>query len=139
MASSYDSLTILHAYLHSTRNRPAISSVVFVSVLTRMNTSAAIASPPTATSLRPTDSPLGGAVGQALPQTAEPVPRAPHVGLTARLGDFSMNLHESSSQAVQKGRPARPQGSRNRRRTLCGTSRISMTRERRWRTLSTAC
>ena len=42
-------------------------------------------------------------------------------------------------QAVQKGRSARPQASRNRRRTLRGTLRISMSRERSWRTLSTAC
>ncbi len=42
-------------------------------------------------------------------------------------------------QDAQKGCPARPQASRNRRRTLWGTLRISMNRERRWRTFSASC
>jgi hypothetical protein len=32
--------------------------------------------------------------GQALPQTAEPVPRAPCAGLATRLSDFATNHHE---------------------------------------------
>src|SRR5438132_5759137 len=39
-------------------------------------------------------------------------------------------------QDAQKGRPARPQAIRNRRRTLRGTLRISMSREQSWRTFS---
>ena len=42
-------------------------------------------------------------------------------------------------QDAQKGRPARPQASQNRRRTLWGTLRISVSRERRWRTFSASC
>ena len=64
------------------------------------------------TSLRPAGSPLGlfmycwgltpfflapvpalGA-GQVPPQTAEPVPWAPHAGLVTRLSDFATNHHE---------------------------------------------
>ena len=42
-------------------------------------------------------------------------------------------------QDVQKGRSVRPQASRNRRRTLRGTLRILMSRERSWRTFSASC
>ena len=42
-------------------------------------------------------------------------------------------------QDAQKVRPARPQAIRNRRRTLRGTLRISMSRERRWRAFSASC
>ena len=42
-------------------------------------------------------------------------------------------------QDAQKVRPARPQAIRNRRRTLRGTLRISMSRERRWRDFSASC
>ena len=42
-------------------------------------------------------------------------------------------------QDAQKGRSARPQASRNRRRTLRGTLRISMSRERSWRAFSASC
>jgi hypothetical protein len=42
-------------------------------------------------------------------------------------------------QDDQKGRPARPQANRNRRRTLWGTLRISMNRERSWRAFSASC
>ena len=62
--------------------------------------------------LRPAGSPLGPSpdclglapfflasvpglgAGQAPPQTAEPVPRAPHAGLATRLRDFATNRHE---------------------------------------------
>ena len=57
------------------------------------------------------------------------------------------NFHDSDvwhnnkmlSQDAQTGRPARPQTSRNRRRTLRGTLRISTSRERCWRTVSASC
>ena len=39
-------------------------------------------------------------------------------------------------QDAQKGRPARPQASRNRRRSLWATLRILMSLERRWRAFS---
>ena len=45
------------------------------------------------TSLRPAGSPLG-ATGQAPPQMAEPVPRAPRASLATRLSDFATNRHE---------------------------------------------
>jgi len=38
--------------------------------------------------------PVWRAVGQALPQSAEPVPRAPRAGLETRLSDFATNRHE---------------------------------------------
>jgi len=46
-----------------------------------------------------------------------------------------MNL----SQACQNGHPTRPQAIQNRRRTLWGTLRILMSRERRWGPFSQAC
>src|SRR5438477_1490863 len=42
-------------------------------------------------------------------------------------------------QDAQKGRSARPQANRNRRHTLGGTLRISMSRERSWRAFSASC
>ena len=47
-----------------------------------------------------------------------------------------LGQQEKIPQDAQKGRSARPQASRNRRRTLRGTLRISMSRERRWRPFS---
>jgi hypothetical protein len=42
------------------------------------------------------------------------------------LGTVWLEYRDLTTQAVQKGRSARPQASRNRRRTLWGTLRISM-------------
>jgi len=42
-------------------------------------------------------------------------------------------------QDAQKGRPVRPQASKNRRRTLWGTLRILASRERSWRAFSASC
>ncbi len=39
-------------------------------------------------------SPFRGTMGQAPPQTSEPVPYAPHARLTTRLRDFATNCHE---------------------------------------------
>ena len=105
--------TIEHTHRHITRNRPAHSSVIVVSVLTRIihehfcyNCRSAAT-----TSLRPAGSPLGPS---PYCTSTHRVLAAPRAGLATRLSDFAMNLHESSSQAVQKARPARPQQAQRR-------------------------
>jgi hypothetical protein len=55
--------------------------------------------------------------------------------------EYATLLPQSSPepQDAQKVRPARPQANRNRRRTLRGTLRISVSRERSWRAFSASC
>ena len=62
--------------------------------------------------------------------------------ILTRLNFASQHVWHSRTtllQDAQKGRPARPQASQNRRRTLRGRLRIVMSRERSWRTFSASC